>query len=60
MNGSSSEDGFSSLEDVFDDEDLGLLAVCVSGSGSGNFPATMSASQSPRPPGAASTAVCGQ
>lgn len=35
------------------------LAVCVSGSGPGRVPVTMSASQSPRPPGAASTAVCG-
>ena len=34
-------------------------AVFVAGSGSGSFPVTMSASQSPRPPGAASTAVCG-
>ena len=32
-------------------------AVLVAGSGSGKVPVTMSASQSPRPPGAASTAV---
>ena len=33
------------------------FAVSVSGSGSDNVPVTMSASQSPRPPGVASTAV---
>ena len=35
-------------------------AVCVAGSGSLSLPVTMSASQSPRPPGAASMAVWGQ
>ncbi len=34
-----------------------VLAVWVSGSGPGRVPVTMSASQSPRPPGTASTAV---
>ena len=36
---------------------FGWLAVCVAGSGSERVPVTMSASQSPKPPGAASTAV---
>ncbi len=36
------------------------FAVFVSGSGSVSVPVTMSASQSPRPPGAASIAVWGE
>ena len=36
-----------------------VAAVWASGSGPGRVPVTMSASQSPRPPGAASTAVWG-
>lgn len=65
MNGSSSEDcvreppDWCSLLSLFI-EFVSLLSRCavrVAGSGSGNVPVTMSASQSPRPPGAASTAV---
>lgn len=65
INGSSSEDPVRGPEDWC--PLLSLLielvslfsgcAVRVTGSGSGNVPVTMSASQSPRPPGAASTAV---
>lgn len=48
-----------SLTSVLRDSVSDLSAVLVAGSGSDNLPVTMSASQSPRPPGAASTAVCG-
>ena len=48
-----------SLTSVLRDSVSDLSAVLVAGSGSDSFPVTMSASQSPRPPGAASTAVCG-
>lgn len=63
--GSSSEDGVPDSPDrspFFSPsiEFVSLFSGCavrVAGSGSGNVPVTMSASQSPRPPGAASTAV---
>lgn len=65
MNGSSSEDSVRDSADWFSLLSLSIefvslfsgCAVRVAGSGSGNVPVTMSASQSPRPPGAASTAV---
>lgn len=65
INGSSSEDSVRepaercSLLSLFI-EFVSLFSGCavrVTGSGSGNVPVTMSASQSPKPPGAASTAV---
>jgi len=60
MNGSSSDSrGLPSLESVSRDMASEGSAVLVAGSGSERVPVTMSASQSPRPPGAASTAVWG-
>lgn len=65
MNGSSSEDCVREPPDWYSLLSLFIefvslfsgCAVLVASSGSGNVPVTMSASQSPRPPGAASTAV---
>lgn len=51
--------GFASLLSVFKEFVSDFSAVFVAGSGSDKVPVTMSANQSPRPPGAASTAVCG-
>jgi len=60
MKGSSSDDiGLPSLESVSKTEVSNGSAVFVAGSGSESVPVMMSASQSPRPPGAASTAVWG-
>ena len=58
MKGSSrGREGWSSLESVTGEVGSGSFAVLVAGSGLDKVPVRMSASQSPRPPGAASTAV---
>lgn len=60
MKGSSSDDiGLPALDSVSSAVASVVSAVFVAGSGSESVPVTMSASQSPKPPGAASTAVCG-
>ena len=49
--------GSPSLDIVSTEAVSDFSAAFVAGSGSGRVPVTMSASQSPKPPGAASTAV---